>query len=68
VDTVTVVRPGEQLRIAGARGVVAIDGEREIEFCDAGPTVSLSLAGPWSLDLGRAMATAAARGLLSRGI
>ena len=66
LDTVTVVRAGERLRIAGARGVVAIDGEREIEFSDTGPTVTLSLAGPWSLDTGRAMATAAARGLLCR--
>ena len=49
--TVEVIRAGERRRIAGGRGVVAIDGERELEFRDTAPTVTLSLAGPWSLDV-----------------
>jgi hypothetical protein len=45
---------------------VAVDGEREIEFRETAPTVTLSLAGPWSLDVSRTMSVAASRGLLCR--
>lgn len=63
--SVEVVRAGDRRRIPG-RGVVAVDGEREIEFRDTAPTVTLSLAGPWSLEVARTMAVAASRGLLFR--
>jgi hypothetical protein len=65
VASVEVVRAGDRRRIPG-RGVVAVDGEREIEFRDTAPTVTLSLAGPWSLEVARTMAVAASRGLLFR--
>lgn len=65
VESLEVIRAGDRRRISG-RGVVAVDGERELEFRDTAPTVTLSLAGPWSLDVPRAMAVAARRGLLCR--
>jgi predicted polyphosphate/ATP-dependent NAD kinase len=65
VDAVDVIPPGERLSIAGARGVVAIDGERELEFDQEPPTVTLTLQGPWSLDVARTMRLAASRDLLA---
>ena len=65
VASVEVLRAGDRRPIPG-RGVVAVDGEREIEFRDTTPTVTLSLAGPWSIDVARTMAVAARRGLLCR--
>ena len=47
-------------------GVVTLDGEREIELRGTSATVTLSLDGPWSLDVTKAMAVAASRGLLFR--
>ena len=65
VASVEVMRAGDRRPITG-RGVVAVDGEREIEFRDTAPTVTLSLAGPWSVEVARTMAVAARRGLLCR--
>jgi predicted polyphosphate/ATP-dependent NAD kinase len=65
VASVELLRAGDRRRIRG-RGVVAVDGEREIEFRETAPTVTLSLAGPWSLDVSRTMSVAASRGLLCR--
>ena len=65
VASVEVLRAGDRRLIPG-RGVVAVDGEREIEFRYTAPTVTLSLAGPWSIEVARTMAVAARRGLLCR--
>jgi predicted polyphosphate/ATP-dependent NAD kinase len=65
VDAVDVIPPGERVSITGPRGVVAIDGERELEFDGETPTVTLTLKGPWSLDVARTMNLAASRGLLA---
>ena len=67
VESVETLPPDERRRVRGAVGVVAIDGERELEFRGEAPTVTLSLRGPWSLDVSRAMAVAASRGLLVGG-
>jgi hypothetical protein len=67
VDAVEVIEPGQRWRIRGHQGVLAIDGEREVEFRGEAPYVTLSLAGPWSLDVARAMTLAASRGLLIHG-
>ena len=50
-----------------ARGVVALDGEREIEFSPADKLiVRLAWDGPLTLDIARVMAYAAENGLLTR--
>jgi predicted polyphosphate/ATP-dependent NAD kinase len=58
--------PGTCLRVTADQGVVAVDGEREIEFRRASPTVTLSLTGPVTIDVARTMRLAATRGLLDR--
>jgi len=57
--------PGAEHRVAAARGVIAVDGEREIEFrADAAaPTVRLRPDGPWCIDVPAVLAAAAGRGL-----
>ena len=67
VEAIEVLEPGDRRRVGGHQGVVAIDGERELEFRGEAPDVTLSLAGPWSLDVPQAMALAASRGLLTYG-
>ena len=52
--------------VAAAGGVVALDGEREIELRGIPATITLSLDGPWRLDVAEAMRLAASRGLLAR--
>lgn len=55
---------GEEVGIATPRGVVAVDGEREVEFGSGRPTVRLRADGPRCIDI-RAVLTQAARdGLL----
>lgn len=66
VRSVEVLAPGDARPVGPAEGVVAIDGERELEYRGAAPTVTLSLDGPWSIDVPAAMAAAARRGLLTR--
>lgn len=61
------LEPGVTWTVEAAAGVIAIDGERELEFGrGARPTVTLSLAGPLSVEIRQTMAVAAARGLLVR--
>jgi len=60
------IRPGEEHALHARRGVLALDGEREIEF---GPddrlSVSLELDGPLTVDIGRVMQIAVERGLFA---
>jgi predicted polyphosphate/ATP-dependent NAD kinase len=65
VATVEVVRPGQPHVGRTTEGVVALDGEREIELRGAAPTVTLGMDGPWSVDVSRAMSLAASLRLLS---
>jgi predicted polyphosphate/ATP-dependent NAD kinase len=65
VATVEVLRPGEARRGRATDGVVALDGEREIELRGVAPAVTLRVDGPWSLDVSRAMRVAASRRLLT---
>jgi predicted polyphosphate/ATP-dependent NAD kinase len=67
VASVDLIRPGERRVAMATEGVVALDGEREIELRAAAPTVTLSVEGPWSVDVDRAMAAAASRRLLVGG-
>ncbi|MQA06305.1 MAG: ATP-NAD kinase, partial [Streptosporangiales bacterium] len=59
---------GEEIRITAPHGVLAVDGEREIEF-DGGntPRVRLRGDGPRCVDVPAVLAAAAARGLVRRG-
>jgi len=61
------MRPGEAVPLRASRGVVALDGEREIEFS---PTDKLSVRlewdGPLTLDIPGVMTYAAQNGLLTR--
>ena len=60
------MRPGEEYALHTRRGVLALDGEREIEF---GPddrlSVSLELDGPLTVDIGRVMQLGVERGLFA---
>ncbi|MBL8931141.1 MAG: NAD(+)/NADH kinase [Kineosporiaceae bacterium] len=57
---------GEQLAIETDRGVIAVDGERELAFAPgrAPPSVELSAHGPRIVDIAAVMAAAAREGLL----
>jgi hypothetical protein len=61
-----VLSPGQPVTLPACTGVVALDGERELELRHEQITVTLSLAGPWTVDVARTMAVAAERGLLAR--
>jgi predicted polyphosphate/ATP-dependent NAD kinase len=67
VDAAEPLLPVEPHQIETRHGVVSLDGEREIELRGPPATVTLSLDGPWCLDVRRGMTLAAARGLLTRG-
>jgi len=59
------LRAGEPVTSAMARGTVAVDGERELEFGPSSPvTVTLTPHGPVVLDVRAVLARAAERGLL----
>jgi predicted polyphosphate/ATP-dependent NAD kinase len=59
------LRAGEPVTSALARGTVAVDGERELEFGPSSPvTVTLTPHGPVVLDVRAVLARAAERGLL----
>ncbi|HEY2205671.1 MAG TPA: NAD(+)/NADH kinase [Pseudonocardia sp.] len=65
VGSVVRLRPDEPVTSAVARGTVAVDGEREIEFNPTVPvTVAVTSAGPRVLDVRAVLAEAAGRGLL----
>lgn len=59
------LRAGEPVTSGLARGTVAVDGERELEFGPSSPvTVTLTPHGPVVLDVRAVLARAAERGLL----
>lgn len=62
------LEPREPCPVSVDRGVIALDGEREIEFSPADRvTVQLSHDGPLTVDVDRVMADAAEQGLLVSG-
>jgi predicted polyphosphate/ATP-dependent NAD kinase len=61
------LRVGERVEVSTRAGVVAVDGEREIEFADSHrPTVTLRADGPVVVDIAAVLAAAARDGLLHR--
>lgn len=66
VDEIRPLRPGERVEIGLYGGVIAVDGERELELAGtARATVELRVDGPRCVDVAAVMATAARRGLLT---
>ncbi|MFD9895091.1 ATP-NAD kinase family protein [Amycolatopsis sp. NPDC059027] len=60
-----VLRPGVRVELAAAGGVIAVDGERELELKNGESAfVELRSEGPWCVDVRATMAEAARRGLL----
>ncbi len=60
-----VLRPGVRVELAAAGGVIALDGERELELRNGESAfVELRPDGPWCVDVRAVMAEAAKRGLL----
>ncbi|WP_020663053.1 ATP-NAD kinase family protein [Amycolatopsis benzoatilytica] len=60
-----VLRPGVRVDLAAGGGVIAVDGERELELKNGeGAYVELRPDGPWCVDVRAAMAEAATQGLL----
>lgn len=67
IEEVHELRPGEAVRLRATSGVVALDGEREIEFsANQNLSVRLEWDGPLTLDIPRVMAYAAEHNLLTR--
>jgi hypothetical protein len=65
VSGVCEIRPGQPQTLRERKGVIALDGEREIEFTpDQHATVRLDLQGPYTIDIDRVMALAAREGTL----
>lgn len=58
--------PGRTVEVATPKGVIALDGEREIEFAGDVPTVRLVGDGPRCVDVAAVLAHAASTGLLVR--
>jgi predicted polyphosphate/ATP-dependent NAD kinase len=66
VHEVAAMAAGHQFTSAVARGTVAVDGERELEFGPDTPvTVTLTPDGPMVLDVRAVLAAAAERGLMT---
>ncbi|WP_033290979.1 ATP-NAD kinase family protein [Amycolatopsis jejuensis] len=62
-----VLRPGVRVDLAAGGGVIAVDGERELELMNGeGAYVELRPDGPWCVDVRAVMAEAATQGLLRR--
>jgi predicted polyphosphate/ATP-dependent NAD kinase len=57
---------GEVVESKQRRGVIAVDGEREIEFQGTAPRIRLREAGPRCIDVPAVLAEAARTGVLSR--
>jgi predicted polyphosphate/ATP-dependent NAD kinase len=67
IQAVRELKPGEAVPLRVAAGVVALDGEREIEFSSNDKVaVRLEWDGPLTLDIPRVMAYAAEHDLLTR--
>jgi hypothetical protein len=65
VSGVCEIQPGQPQTLGKRRGVIALDGEREIEFTpDQQVTVRLDLQGPYTIDIDRVMALTAREGIL----
>ena len=64
VIAVKELRPNDPQRVRARRGVIAIDGEREIEFADTNVTIRLDKKGPRTIQVERVLAYAARKGLL----
>ncbi len=61
------LKPGEATALSTRQGVIALDGEREIEFKQSDRvTVRLERDGPRTIDIDKVMACAAKAGLLVR--
>ncbi|GAB2477597.1 ATP-NAD kinase family protein [Xylanimonas ulmi] len=66
VDAFRPLRPGETLTLPRSNGVIAVDGEREIELWGGRPaTVALVRDGPRCVDVAAVMREAARTGVLS---
>lgn len=64
LHAVSEIQPGQAHSVTDCRGTIAIDGEREIEFdINDRIDISLSMAGPITVDLQRTMQCAARMGL-----
>ena len=67
IEAVSAFAPGEAVPLRLRRGVVALDGEREVEFSPADQVVvRLAEDGPLSIDIERTMTLAAQLGLFVR--
>ena len=67
IETINDMRPGEAVPLRASGGVIALDGEREIEFSPTDRlTVRLEWDGPLTLDIPGVMTYAAQNGLLTR--
>lgn len=63
IETFRLMQPGERVPFRPATGTIALDGEREIEVkASHRVAVELSLAGPITIDIDRAISDAAAAG------
>jgi hypothetical protein len=67
VDSATAMAPGERWPLPAGTGVIALDGEREIEPNGTRPIVRLDLGGPRTIDVRRTLQLAARDGLLRDG-
>jgi predicted polyphosphate/ATP-dependent NAD kinase len=65
VAAVQDILPGQSQPVRVRRGVIALDGEREIEFADTDITIWLDEKGPRTIQIERVMACAAQMGLLA---
>lgn len=60
------IRPGEKSRVRARKGVIALDGEREIEFRQGDRiAIQLEKSGPRTIKVERVLRQAAERGLLT---
>ncbi|HET9659055.1 MAG TPA: NAD(+)/NADH kinase [Thermomicrobiales bacterium] len=63
IEHARLLEPGDRIDFRPAAGTIALDGEREIEVKTSHQvSVELSLDGPYTIDIDRAIATAAASG------
>jgi hypothetical protein len=66
VNRIEELKAGQAVEVKMREGVIALDGEREIEFRNAGKvSVRLDRQGPTTIRIDKVMARAAACGLLA---